>query len=153
MVGHQLVIRYYVVNFELKTKKACSFIKRETLAHVFSCEICEFLKIPVFKEHLQWLLLSIQKRHYLNVGFFRFYKAKMDMCQVFSTGLLSDLHSKSIDWFLYEGNTGTECVNVNTSKKKYRMVSSACTLDMLFKTFKFLILLEFLRLEAPYQTR
>ena len=59
MVGHQLVIRYYVVNFELKTKKACNFIKRETLARVFSCEICEFLKIAVFKEHLQWLLLSI----------------------------------------------------------------------------------------------
>ena len=52
MVGHQLVIRYYVVTFELKTKKACNFIKKETLAHVFSCEISEIFTIPVFKEHL-----------------------------------------------------------------------------------------------------
>ena len=52
MVGHQLVIRYYVVTFELKTKKACNFIKKETLAHVFSREISEIFTIPVFKKHL-----------------------------------------------------------------------------------------------------
>ena len=39
--------------------EACNFIKKETLAQVFSCEFCEFLKTPFLAEHLRWLLLSI----------------------------------------------------------------------------------------------
>ena len=37
--------------------KACNFIKKETLAPVFSCEFCEILKNTFFIEHLRWLLL------------------------------------------------------------------------------------------------
>ena len=33
--------------------KACNFIKKETLAQVFSCEFCELSKNSSFTEHLQ----------------------------------------------------------------------------------------------------
>ena len=32
--------------------KACNFIKKETLAQVFSCEYCEISKNTFFTEHL-----------------------------------------------------------------------------------------------------
>ena len=35
-----------------KQPEACNFIKKETLAHVFSCEICEISKNTFFTEHL-----------------------------------------------------------------------------------------------------
>ena len=38
---------------------ACNFIKKETLAQVFSCEFCEISKNTLFPEHLWWLLLII----------------------------------------------------------------------------------------------
>ena len=37
---------------------ACNFIKKETLAQVFSCEIREIYKNTFFIEHLWWLLLD-----------------------------------------------------------------------------------------------
>ena len=37
----------------------CNFIKKETLAHVFSCEFCEISKNSFFTEHLWWLLLML----------------------------------------------------------------------------------------------
>ena len=36
---------------------ACNFIKKETLAQVFSCEFCEISKNTFFTEHLRWLLV------------------------------------------------------------------------------------------------
>ena len=42
---------------------ACSFIKKETLAQVFSCEFCEISKNTFFTEHL-WATASV-----LSVGF------------------------------------------------------------------------------------
>ena len=40
--------------------KACKFIKKETLAQVFSREFCEnFKNSAIFIEHLRWLLLTI----------------------------------------------------------------------------------------------
>ena len=37
---------------------ACNFIEKETLAQVFSCELCEISKNTFFTEHLWWLLLK-----------------------------------------------------------------------------------------------
>ena len=37
--------------------EVCIFIKKETLAQVFSCEFCEIFKNIFFTEHLRWLLL------------------------------------------------------------------------------------------------
>ena len=37
---------------------ACSFIKKEILAQVFSCKFCEISKNTFFIEHLWWLLLE-----------------------------------------------------------------------------------------------
>ena len=37
--------------------EACNFIKKETLAQVFSCEFCEFSKNIFFTEHL-WTTVS-----------------------------------------------------------------------------------------------
>ena len=42
--------------------------KRLTL--LFSCEICEFLRIPFLIEYLQWLLLSKQKSIHLLIDFY-----------------------------------------------------------------------------------
>ena len=33
--------------------EACNFIKKETLAQVFSCEFCKISKKTIFKEHLR----------------------------------------------------------------------------------------------------
>ena len=38
--------------------EACNFIKKESLAQVFSCGFCEISKNSFFKEHLWWLPLS-----------------------------------------------------------------------------------------------
>ena len=38
--------------------KACNFIKKETLAQVFSCEFCEISKKAFFTEHL-WTTASV----------------------------------------------------------------------------------------------
>ena len=38
--------------------EASNFIKKETLAHVFSCEFCEISKNTSFTEHL-WATVSI----------------------------------------------------------------------------------------------
>ena len=35
-----------------------SFIKKETIAQMFSCEFCEIFKNTFFTEHLRWLLLK-----------------------------------------------------------------------------------------------
>ena len=35
------------------------FIKKETLAQVFSCEVCEISKNICFTEHLEWLPLHL----------------------------------------------------------------------------------------------
>ena len=48
------------VSFLIKLQaEACNFIKKETLAHVFSCEFCEIFKNTSFAEYLRWLLLYI----------------------------------------------------------------------------------------------
>ena len=39
---------------------ACNFIKKESLAQVFSCEICEISKNNVFTEHLRTTVLKTQ---------------------------------------------------------------------------------------------
>ena len=36
---------------------ACNFIKKETLAQVFSCEFCQISRITFFTEHL-WMTAS-----------------------------------------------------------------------------------------------
>ena len=41
--------------------EACNFIKKETLAQVFSYEFCEFLRTP-FSQNISERLLLIQRR-------------------------------------------------------------------------------------------
>ena len=38
-------------------REACNFIKKDTLAQVFSCEFCEIFKNTFFTEHL-WTTAS-----------------------------------------------------------------------------------------------
>ena len=57
-------------DFFKKWKKpdACNFIKKETLAQVFSCELCEISKNTFFTEHLRAtasVLLSIYEHLHL----------------------------------------------------------------------------------------
>ena len=46
------------VSFSIKLQD-CNFIKKETLAHVFSCEFYEISKNSFFTEHLRLLLLML----------------------------------------------------------------------------------------------
>ena len=46
--------------------KACNFIKKETLAQVFSCEFCKFSKNTFFTEHLCQSLLTFQSLRYFS---------------------------------------------------------------------------------------
>ena len=41
--------------------EACNFIKKETLAQVFSCDFCEISKNTFFTDHLRRLLLKMIK--------------------------------------------------------------------------------------------
>ena len=41
--------------------KACNFIKKEALIHVFTCEFCKNFKNILFMEHVRWLLMRKQK--------------------------------------------------------------------------------------------
>ena len=45
--------------FCYRTPPACNFIKKKTLAQVFSCEFCKILRTLFVTEHLCWLLLYV----------------------------------------------------------------------------------------------
>ena len=46
------------VSFLIKLlAEACNFVKKETLAHVFSYEFSKILRTPFLTDHLRWLLL------------------------------------------------------------------------------------------------
>ena len=42
-----------------KIREACSFIKKEALAQVFSCEFCKIFKNTIFTEHLRATLSAL----------------------------------------------------------------------------------------------
>ena len=44
---------------EVKLDAACNFVKKETLAELFSCEFCQISKRNFFAEHL-WMTASIE---------------------------------------------------------------------------------------------
>ena len=46
-----------------QTSQSCNFIKKETLAQMFSCEFCEISKNTLFTEHL-WTTASVRSRTY-----------------------------------------------------------------------------------------
>ena len=43
--------------------EACNFIKKESLAQVFSCEFCETFKNTFSKEHFQETAFNISERY------------------------------------------------------------------------------------------
>ena len=45
-------------------RRACNFVKKETLAKVFSCEICKFFKNTFFTEQLR-ALASAKSHEYI----------------------------------------------------------------------------------------
>ena len=45
------------------SQQVCNFIKKETLAQVFSCEFCEISKNAFFTEHLRLLLAETIVSH------------------------------------------------------------------------------------------
>ena len=57
---------------------ASNFIKKETLAQVFSCEFCKIFENIVLKEYLRWLLLTLRllcvKRNVLKIFFLFCYR-------------------------------------------------------------------------------
>ena len=46
---------------------ACNFIKKETLAQVFSCEFCEIPENTFFTEHL-WATASVKDKCLKHLG-------------------------------------------------------------------------------------
>ena len=58
------------VSFLTKLKAlVCNFIKKESLAHVFSCKFCEISKNIFFTEHLQATAAVVLINHYFNKGY------------------------------------------------------------------------------------
>ena len=72
------LLLYVIMFIDWKTEAACNFIKKETLAHVFSCEFCEISKNTFFTEHL-WTTAS-RKRFFTSWGstFHHFQKQPQD---------------------------------------------------------------------------
>ena len=58
--GKHLCQRFFLNKVAGLRPKACNFIKKKSLAQVFSCEFCEISKNTFFPEHLRWLLLSLE---------------------------------------------------------------------------------------------
>ena len=48
--------------------EACNFIKKETLAQVFSCELCEISKNTYFTEHL-WATAAVYHKKFITENF------------------------------------------------------------------------------------
>ena len=46
------------INTSARLPQVCNFVKKETLAQVFSCEFCEISKNIFFTEHL-WTSASV----------------------------------------------------------------------------------------------
>ena len=55
------------VSFFHKVSGPSTFLQKETLAKVFSCEFFEIFKNTFFTEHLRWLLLKLVIAQYLRV--------------------------------------------------------------------------------------
>ena len=69
--GHEELYEKVVLRNFLKVtgKQACNFIKNETLVQAFSYEFCEIPKNTFFIEHLCWLLLYSENKHF-NLQFY-----------------------------------------------------------------------------------
>ena len=48
--------KFHKIYSKTPVPEACTFIKKETLAQVLSCEFCEISKNTFFTEQLWWLL-------------------------------------------------------------------------------------------------
>ena len=57
-----LLLIEYIFSKKSTKPEACNFIKKETLAQVFSCEFCEISKNTFFTEHLWTTASAGQKR-------------------------------------------------------------------------------------------
>ena len=56
------------VSFSIKLQaQACNYIKKESLAQVFPCEICEISKNTFFIEHL-WATASVKNGYFIRVS-------------------------------------------------------------------------------------
>ena len=67
-IGKKLLTKHAKGSYEVKYQlpQACNFIKKETLAQMFSCEFCETSENIIFIEHLWWLLLNWWKNNELS---------------------------------------------------------------------------------------
>ena len=59
----------------MQESEACNFIKKETLAQVFSCEFCEIFKNTFFTEHL-WTTASVNTIAVSKIKNFTFFLVK-----------------------------------------------------------------------------
>ena len=55
----------------LRNFVSCNFIKKETLAQVFSCEFFEIYKNTFFTEHLRRLLLLIEQKVFARLAYLK----------------------------------------------------------------------------------
>ena len=74
--GKQLCQRLF---FNKVAGATCNFIKKETLAQVFSCEFCEIFKNTFFIEHPWWLLLTVSNACYTDSSP-KYYSRKFYSC-------------------------------------------------------------------------
>ena len=55
-------VSLFLIKLHLFNKIKIAILLKETVAQVFSCEFCKFLRTPFYTEHLWWLLLIGCKR-------------------------------------------------------------------------------------------
>ena len=53
-----------------RVPQACNFIKKETLAQLFSCEFAKFLRTPFLTEQFRWLLLQRTQQENVRINVF-----------------------------------------------------------------------------------
>ena len=86
--------------------KACNFIKKETLAQLFSFKYCEIFKSSFFIEHLWWLLLYSEKIVEIKNPFFNpyedfifmFLEARLFQCLLVSCVKARSSGLKTSEW-------------------------------------------------------
>ena len=72
--------------------EACNFIKKETLAQVFSCEFCEISKNTFFTEHLLATAFEFRNSHFKGIPVSGFH---------ILDGRLSLKHIRTTSWVCF----------------------------------------------------
>ena len=95
--------------------KTCRFIKKETPANVFSCEICQVLRSTFFTEYYRWLFLE----HYEN------FFSEHSMVNFIKTDIKVEIPFKWNSLFCFLGNNQAQ-PSFGIYNWKFRRIHQSC---------------------------